>query len=300
MTDRRIVTVVGATGAQGGAVVRSLIETGKYKIRALTRDPSSEKSQAVKRLSDDIDMVMYDINRSDDVQRAFKDSWAIYAVTDSWEHPDQLKLEMQQGRRMADIAASLNPIPYFIFSALEDVPHFSQKSRLRDYIKRQHPDLKAIFVEPGFYMQNWQTLFKPTKSDDGTLVFTAPIDSQTKLHLLDIEDIGTVVREILTNPETFIGQDICICGDAIRFADISKVFTKVTGKAAISKTINEEEFRSVLYQMPTVAQDDLADSYEWFEEYSNYGKDKDWTTGQKLWKLKTFEDWLKQTGWQGD
>ncbi|CAF1293367.1 unnamed protein product [Rotaria sordida] len=310
MADRPIVTVVEATGAQGAAVVRSLIETGKYKIRCLTRDPNSEKSQAMKRLSDDIDMVMYDINRSDAVQRAFKDSWAIYAVTDSWTHPDQSKLEMQQGRRMADTAASLNPIPYIIFSTLEDVnelsgekysvPHFSQKSRLRDYIKRQHPDLKAIFLEPGIYMQNWQTLFKPIKSDDDTLMFTAPIDSQTKLHLLDIEDIGLVVREILTNPETFIDQDICICGDAIRFADISKVFTKVTGKAAISKTLDEEGFRSMLYQMSGVAQDDLVDSYKWFEEYINYDKEKDWTTGQKLWKLKTFEDWLKQTGWQGD
>jgi uncharacterized protein YbjT (DUF2867 family) len=149
-------------------------------------------------------------------------------------------------------------------------------------------------------MQNWQTLFKPTKSDDGTLVFTAPIDSQTKLHLLDIEDIGPVVREILTNPETFIGHDICISGDSIRFADISKVFTKVTGKAAISKKINEEEFRSMLFEMPMAAQDDVVDSYEWFEEYDSYCKDKDWATGQNLWKLKTFEEWLKQTGWQGD
>jgi hypothetical protein len=95
------------------------------KIRGLTRDPNSEKSQAVKRLSDDIDMMMCDINRSDDVQRAFKDAWAIYAVTDFWAHPDQLELEMQQGRRMADTAASLNPIPYFIFSTLEDVNKLS-------------------------------------------------------------------------------------------------------------------------------------------------------------------------------
>ena len=120
----------------------------------------------------------------------------------------------------------------------------------------------------------------------GTLVFIAPIDLQTKLHLLDIEDTGHVIREILINPETFIGHDICISGEAIRFADSSKVFTKVTGKAAISKTINEEEFRSMLYQMPIVAQDDLVDRYKWFEEYGYYDKDKDWATGQKLWKLK--------------
>jgi hypothetical protein len=95
------------------------------KIRGLTRDPNSEKSQAVKRLSDDIDMVKCDINRSDHVQRAFKDAWAIFAVTDFWAHPDHPELEMQQGRRMVDTAASLNPIPYFIFSTLEDVNKLS-------------------------------------------------------------------------------------------------------------------------------------------------------------------------------
>jgi hypothetical protein len=106
-------------------VSMSIIFCTCEKIRGLTSDPNSEKSQAMKRLSDDIDMVKCDINRSDDVQRAFKDTWAIYAVTDFWAHPDFPELEMQQGRRMADIAASLNPIPYFIFSTLEDVNKLS-------------------------------------------------------------------------------------------------------------------------------------------------------------------------------
>jgi len=104
----------------------SIICCACKKIRGLTRDPNSEKSQALKRLSaNDIDIVMCDINRSDDIERAFKDAWAIYAVTDFWAYPDQPQLEMQQGRRMADIAASLNPVPYFIFSTLEDVNKLS-------------------------------------------------------------------------------------------------------------------------------------------------------------------------------
>ena len=76
-------------------------------------------------MSDDIDMVKCDINRSDHVQRAFKDTWAIYAVTDYWTYPEQSQLEMQQCRRMVDTAASLNPMPYFIFSTLEDVNKLS-------------------------------------------------------------------------------------------------------------------------------------------------------------------------------
>ncbi|CAF1244076.1 unnamed protein product [Didymodactylos carnosus] len=96
MANRRLVTVVGATGAQGGAV-----------IRGLTRDVNSEKAQALKRLGDYIEMVTCDINKSDDVKCAFKDSWAIYALTDSWAQPDQPDFEIRQGMLMADVAASL-------------------------------------------------------------------------------------------------------------------------------------------------------------------------------------------------
>ncbi len=118
--------------------------------------------------------------------------------------------------------------------------------------------------------------------------------------MVDIEDTGPIVREILENPEKFVGQDICICGEEIPFENVPKVFTKVTGIPAISKTLTEEEFRANFIWMPKNAQDDMFGMYKWFEEYGYYGKTKDWTTGQKLTKLNTFEQWLKNTGWKGE
>lgn len=73
----------------------------------------------MKRLSDRIEMVTCDINKKDDVERAFKDSWAVFAVTDFWAQPTQPEVEFHQGKVMADVAASLH-IPYYIFSTLED------------------------------------------------------------------------------------------------------------------------------------------------------------------------------------
>ena len=123
-----------------------------------------------------------------------------------------------------------------------DVPHFSQKAKLRDYIKERHPNLKTIFVEPGYYMQNWKGPFAGPRSKDGTFVFGAPIDAKTKLHLLDIEDTGPIIREILNNPDNFVHKEICMCGDEIAFGDLAKIFTKVTGVPSVSKTLSEEEF----------------------------------------------------------
>jgi hypothetical protein len=183
---------------------------------------------------------------------------------------------------------------------LSDVPHFTQKAKIRDYIREKYPTLKTIYVEPGFYMQNWKNFFKVSKSYDGTVVFPAPINQKSVIHMVDIEDTGPIVREILNNPEKYVGQDICICGDAISFGDVSKVFTKVTGIPAISKTLTEDEFRSGIKQMSKFVQDELVSMFKWFEEYGYYGKDKDWTTGKKLTTLNTFEQWLKKTGWKGE
>lgn len=86
----------------------------------MTRDPTSGKAQALKRLSNDIELVKCDVSNRDDIERAFKDSWAVFSVTDYWAQPDKPEVELQQGTTMADIAATLK-IPYYVASVLEDV-----------------------------------------------------------------------------------------------------------------------------------------------------------------------------------
>ena len=125
MATRRLVTIVGATGAQGGAVLRALLGNNEYRIRGLTRDVNSDKAKAVQQLSDEIEMVQCDLNSTDDVQRAFEGSWAIYALTDFWAQPDLPELEVEHGRRMADVAAQLKSKPFYIFSIAEDVDRLS-------------------------------------------------------------------------------------------------------------------------------------------------------------------------------
>ena len=191
--------------------------------------------------------------------------------------------------------------PICLLSILySDVPEFSQKAHLRDYIKEEHPTLKAIYVEPAVYMQNWQSYFKTWKLDDGSIVFPCFLSQNANLHIVDIDDTGPIVREILNSPEKYVGQDICICGDVISFADMSKIFTKVTGLPAISKTLTEDELRVLLGSMPKTVVDELMVMLSWIEEFGFYGREKDWTTGRKVTKLNTFEDWLRKTGWKGE
>lgn len=149
-------------------------------------------------------------------------------------------------------------------------------------------------------MQNWSTFFKTQKLGDGTVLFAVPVAQQTKLYMVDINDMGPIVREIFNDPDQYVNHDICICGDALALEDVPKIFTKVTGLPATSRTLTEEEFRSGMQQAPKFVQDEVFDMCRWFDEYGYYGKTKDWTNGQKLTKLTTFEDWLKKSGWKGD
>ncbi len=157
----------------------------------------------------------------------------------------------------------------------------TQKAEISDYIKEKYPELKTIFIQLPFYMQKWKTYAKLSKLDDGTAVFSLPMNETAKLRMVNVDNVGPIVREILENPEAFVGQAIHISGDEIAVEDISKVFTKVTGIPAIFKTLTSEEFRARLSWLPKIAVDDLLDMYKWVEIHRLYQKDLDWTNGQK-------------------
>lgn len=89
------------------------------KIRALTRDSTSKRAQGLKKFSDNIELVNCDTTKSEDVQRAFKDSWAVFSVTDCWANPENPMAELEQGIIMADAANALG-VSYYIPSTLED------------------------------------------------------------------------------------------------------------------------------------------------------------------------------------
>lgn len=147
-------------------------------------------------------------------------------------------------------------------------------------------------------MQNWISSLKSSKSPDEVISFASPINSKTKLHFVDIEDTGPVVRAILQDPAKYVGQDICITGEEASLEDLAKIFTDTTGRAAVAQTLTEAEFRAKNSFMPKIIQDELYDMFKWFEQYGYYGVGKDWTTGKKLVNLTSFAQWLTKTGWR--
>jgi nucleoside-diphosphate-sugar epimerase len=139
-----ILTVIGATGAQGGSVVDSALAAGHYHVRAITRNTSSAKAQALRDAGAEV--VSADLNDEASLVAAFAGSSAIYAVTDFFEPfaahgPEKgMEIEISQGKNLANAAFKTPSLRHYIWSTLPNgkeiskgkylVPHFEAKNKI--------------------------------------------------------------------------------------------------------------------------------------------------------------------------
>ena len=190
--SKPLIVVIGATGSQGGSVVQTFLSTSpSWRIRGLTRNPSSAASKAL--TAKGVEMVAADVGDPSTLPAAFADATAIFAVTDFWgpfmalaRDPERQKKELADGqtvnawayehelaqaKAIVDAAAKLEGLQRFVWSALTAareisrgkytwVYHFDSKADASEYIKKKHPELwkKTNRVQFGFYATNHSTL----------------------------------------------------------------------------------------------------------------------------------------------
>jgi uncharacterized protein YbjT (DUF2867 family) len=192
MADKKIIGVVGATGAQGGGLVRAIMndEGSGFTARALTRKPDSDKAKALAALGAEV--VQADLDDVESLKRAFAGAYGVYCVTNFWEHFSPEK-ELAQARNMAE-AAKHAKVQHVIWSTLEDTRKWVPLSddrmpTLMDKYKVPHYDGKGeadqVFAEAGvpttwlltsFYWDNFIYFgMGPKKGPDGVLAITLPI-----------------------------------------------------------------------------------------------------------------------------
>ncbi|CAF1503725.1 unnamed protein product [Didymodactylos carnosus] len=301
-----VVTVVGSTNAQGKAVVRSLLECGKYKVRCLTRDKNSAKLQPLAQHvfgTDRLEIVNCDLTNPNQLRQTFHSSWAVFVCfnLDFSSIQNKYDSEVKQGRLIVDTVAQLE-IPYFLLSFQENVydksqgklvPTFESKAKLRTYVQETYPQMNAIYIEPAeFPIQYWPLFGFARKSTENDMIeFRLPVSQETLLNLVDIDDIGRVVIELLNKPDVYVHQTIRVCGELIEFQHISTIFTQVTGRYAQTITINEQEFKN------DHSNDQLYTLFKYIEQYSQ-GRQQT-STDKQLVQLHTFETWLKKSEWKG-
>ncbi|MEE8062308.1 MAG: NmrA family NAD(P)-binding protein, partial [Gemmatimonadales bacterium] len=227
--SKDIIAVAGATGAQGGGLVRAILNDpdSRFAVRALTRDPSSDKAKVLAAAGAEV--VAADVDDVESLKQAFDGAYGAYCVTFFWEHfsPDK---EQAQARNMAT-AAKATGLKHVIWSTLEDTRKWiplddDRMPTLMERYKVPHFDAKgesdAIFTELGvpttflltsFYWENFIYFgMGPKPGPNGKLAITLPMGDQ-RLSAMAAEDIGKCAYGIFKAGSEFIGQTVAIAGE---------------------------------------------------------------------------------------
>ena len=244
---KRIVTVLGSTGAQGGGVVRALLDQQDWQVRAITRDSRSQAAQRLAELGCEI--VEADLNTPATVLEALQGSYGLFAVTNFWDRATRMG-EFEQGRNLVH-AAKAADIQHFIWSTLPDyqalsggkytVPHFTSKARVDAEVKAAgFPH--HTFVEAPFYFQNFLTVHAPRKTPNGRELWRYPADKdKCRFPCGDIEELGKIVAAALNQPEKAgKGQYLALASDYVCWQDLVDILNAQGHKLDYERVCAEE------------------------------------------------------------
>lgn len=197
--DRPLIAVVGASGSQGGGVVRALRDRGRFRVRALTRDPGGYGGPAD-------EVVAADLTRPETLSAAFEGAHGVFLVTNFWEPgTDEIG-----NARNAVAAATSAGVRHFVWSTLPDVeaisegvydvPHFTHKAKV-DQIVRDAGFEAFTFVEAPFYFENLTQMMSAQTLPDGTRGWAMPLPRDARVaHMGTVADLGGVVAGAFENP----------------------------------------------------------------------------------------------------
>ncbi len=306
MAEKKIIAIVGATGAQGGGLTRAILEdrTGEFAVRALTREVGSEKARALADLGADV--VHADLDDVESLTRAFDGAYGAFCVTNFWEHfsPER---ELAQAGNMAG-AAKAAGLEHVIWSTLEDtrkwvplddnrmptlmgkykVPHLDAKGEA-DQIFRDL-GVPTTFLLTSFY---WDNLIYfgsgPQRGPDGTLAITFPMDGK-KLPGIAAEDIGKCAYGIFKRGRELIGKTVAIAGEHLSGEEMAAALTRALGQEVRYNAVPPEVYRS--FGFPGA--DDLGNMFQFKRDFNDYFcgvRDLDFTRTLNP-ELQTFEEWL--------
>jgi uncharacterized protein YbjT (DUF2867 family) len=290
--SKPIIVVSCISSKQGWGVANTLLDTGKYHVKAIARRMDEPK---IKKLAaKGAEVVIADLMNKDQLKKAFKGALGLYAMTP--KTGDQLTM----GKMQAD-AAHEEGIKHVIWSGLENVeeitkgelklPGFTMKAKVEEYM-RNLPN--RSFTLTSVYLGNFYTnvieYWPPTRNPDGSLVFKLPVNGDTKLpHHDPVTSVGPVVLAILSNPGKYADKVIPVVSEEISPNEKVALFTKVTGIPATFKTAPREGFEGW-------------EIFYFAEKYGYYKKDRDLQESRRIsgQNVRTWESFLKDTKWKGE
>jgi uncharacterized protein YbjT (DUF2867 family) len=307
-TDKKIIAVIGATGAQGGGLVSAILKDkrGPFAVRAITRDPNSEKAKALAEAGAEV--VAADVDDEKSLAKAFKGAYGAFCVTFFWAHLKPEK-ELAEARNMAKAAKDAG-VKHVIWSTLEDtrksiplsdgrmptlmgkykVPHFDAKGEANAIFTEL--GVPTTFLVTSFYWDNFIHFgMGPKKGADGKLAITLPLGTK-KLAGIAAEDIGKTAYAIFEKGSEMIGKTVGIAGGHLTGAQMAKSLTKALGQEVRYNDVPPATYRSFGF----TGADDLGNMFQFNSEFEQDCCDARSISETKTLnpELQTFDRWLVQ------
>lgn len=212
----RPITVIGATGQQGGSVVDALVNRA-VPIRAVTRSPNGDKARALAQRG--VEVVRADLDDVDSVRAAFDGAAAAFAMT-THDGPAGPNREVTHGRVIAAAAADAG-LPFLVYSSVggvdrgSGVPHFESKQRIEECLLEAVP---VAFVRPTFFME---TLRMMIRRDGDRVVVAMPLAGDVAVQMISVRDVGRVAAALLANGDPAVAP-VEVAGDELTGEQIAE------------------------------------------------------------------------------
>jgi uncharacterized protein YbjT (DUF2867 family) len=300
MSGQRIIAVAGATGSQGGGVVRALLADPqkRFAVRALTRNTGSASAEALRQLGADV--VRADFEDEQSVVAALTGAYGAFLVTNFWAH-GSARRELDETAVLARAAAAADVV-HVVWSTLEDTRKLlpledPRMPVLQDQYNVPHFDAKgegnALFADAGvpttylnttFYFQNFIEALAPRRGDDGVLTLSLPLEEGRLLSGVDVADIGRAVFSIFAAGREYIGKTLSLAGDHLTGPEYASQLAEALGEPVRFQSVPYDAFRELGFP----GADEMGNMFQYYGDF-----DTEFTGARDLEWLRRFIPGLK-------
>jgi len=308
MSEKKIIAVLGATGSQGGGLVRAIQNdpNGEFTARAITRNVNSDAARELASLGAEV--VAADVDDRESMRRAFEGAHGAFCVTFFWAH-FSAEREMAEARMFAELAKETG-LKHVIWSTLEDtrnwvplsddrmptlqgkykVPHFDGKGESDAYFREL--GVPTTWLLTSFYWDNFINFgMGPQRGPDGRLAITFPMGDK-KLPAIAAEDIGKCAYAIFKRGNEFIGKTVAIAGEHLTGSEMAAEFSRVLGQEVVYNSVSPDLYRGLGFP----GSDDIGNMFQFkrdFEEYFTGVRNPSVARGLNP-ELQDFKTWLSR------
>jgi uncharacterized protein YbjT (DUF2867 family) len=286
----KVIVVFGATGAQGGSVVRAMKDDKRFVLKAATRNPDSDQAKAL--VAQGVDVVKVDMDDVESTKKALQGAYGVFLVTSFWPLCD-MDREIKQGKNVIDAAKESN-LQHLVFSSLDSAKeavgkaanHMETKVEVQRYIAKQ--GIPCTVVRLAAYYENLLGALKPQKTENGEFIWVVPMEGKP-LDMVCVSEIGECIHQIFVRPDEFKGQNIGLSSSRATTAEYTAILSKVLEpKKFVASDITVDQYSKLGFP----GADDFAAMFAMYQSgKSNFDVE---LTRKLNPSIATFEKWVDQ------